>query len=53
MKKVLAVFLVMLTLGVSAQAFAGNCEHRSDRAKDGSTCGERSADARKGGGGSY
>ena len=53
MKKVFALFLVVLSLGASAQAFAGSCEHRTDRAKDGSVCGDRSADARKGGGGSY
>lgn len=49
MKKVLAVLFVMLSLGTVTQAYAGNCQHDSDTAADGSRCGARSADSRPGG----
>ncbi|HHT0117114.1 TPA: transmembrane anchored protein [Raoultella ornithinolytica] len=49
MKKALAVLFVLLSLGSSAQAFAGNCQHPDDTASDGSRCGGRSADSRPGG----
>jgi hypothetical protein len=51
MKKTFAILLVALSLGASAQAFAGNCQHNGDTASDGSMCGNRSADSRPGGGG--
>ncbi|MDN4196824.1 transmembrane anchored protein [Citrobacter freundii] len=49
MKKALAVLFVLLSLGSATQAFAGNCQHDSDTASDGSRCGGRSADSRPGG----
>lgn len=49
MKKALAVLFVLLYLGSATQAFAGNCQHDSDTASDGSRCGGRSADSRPGG----
>lgn len=49
MKKAFAVLFVLLSLGSSAQAFAGNCQHPDDTAADGSRCGGRSADSRPGG----
>lgn len=32
-----------------APAFAGNCDHSYENAKDGSSCGDRAADRRAGG----
>lgn len=52
MKKALAVLFVLMSLGATTQAYAGNCQHDSDTASDGSRCGGRSADSRPGGGGS-
>lgn len=52
MKKIISMLLVVMAIGASAQVYAGSCDHSTDRAKDGSVCGDRSADARKGGGGS-
>lgn len=49
MKKALAVLFVLMSLGATTQAFAGNCQHDSDTASDGSRCGGRSADSRPGG----
>lgn len=49
MKKIFAMLLVTLSLGASAQAFAGSCQHDSDTASDGSVCGGRSEDSRPGG----
>lgn len=45
-EKALAVLFVLLSLGSATQAFAGNCQHDSDTASDGSRCGGRSADSR-------
>ncbi|MEX3020230.1 transmembrane anchored protein [Kluyvera sp. STS39-E] len=49
MKKAFAVLFVLLSLGSATQAFAGNCQHSTDTASDGSICGGRSADSRPGG----
>ena len=49
MKKVLAFVFIMMSLGAATQAYAGNCQHPWDSAKDGSQCGGRSADSRPGG----
>ncbi|WP_320407340.1 transmembrane anchored protein [Klebsiella pneumoniae] len=49
MTKVIAVLFVLMSLGSATQAFAGNCQHDSDTAADGSRCGGRSADSRPGG----
>lgn len=49
MKKVMAIFCLILSMGASVSAFAGNCQHNGDTAADGSRCGNRSADARPGG----
>nr|WP_071788451.1 transmembrane anchored protein [Franconibacter pulveris] len=49
MKKALAVLFVLMSLGAATQAYAGNCQHDSDTASDGSRCGGRSADSRPGG----
>lgn len=51
MKKALALLFVLMSLGATTQAIAGNCQHDSDTASDGSRCGGRSADSRPGGGG--
>lgn len=51
MKKAFAILLVALSLGASAQAFAGSCQHDGDTASDGSRCGGRSSDSRPGGSG--
>ncbi len=52
MKNALAVLFILMSLGATTQAYAGNCQHDSDTASDGSRCGGRSADSRPGGGGS-
>lgn len=52
MKKALAILFVLMSLGAATQAIAGNCQHDSDTASDGSRCGGRSSDSRPGGGGS-
>ena len=49
MKKMITVLCLILSMGASVSAFAGNCQHSSDTASDGSRCGGRSADARPGG----
>ncbi len=52
MKKAFAVLLVLLSIGSVSQVFAagsGQCQSNGDTAKDGSMCGNRSADARPGG----
>ncbi|NIG20533.1 transmembrane anchored protein [Pantoea sp. Al-1710] len=49
MKKTIAVLCLILSMGASVQAFAGNCQHSTDTASDGSICGGRSADSRPGG----
>lgn len=48
MKALFALILLAATLG-SSLSFAGNCQHDSDTAADGSRCGGRSADSRPGG----
>lgn len=47
MAKTLAA-LVLVVLSTTA-SLAGNCQHDSDRASDGSRCGGRSSDSRPGG----
>ncbi|MBZ5757967.1 transmembrane anchored protein [Rhizobium sp. VS19-DR104.2] len=47
MKKI--VLALLLTVAASTSAFAGNCQHHNDKASDGSTCGNRSADDKAGG----
>ena len=49
MKKIICSLALILTIGTSFNVFAGNCQHYSDTAKDGSLCGNRSADSRPGG----
>lgn len=49
MKKLALVFMTLLSISVSSSVFAGNCQHDSDTAADGSRCGGRSADSRPGG----
>jgi hypothetical protein len=39
----------LLNIAGSVVASAGNCDHSSDRASDGSRCGDRAADRRPGG----
>lgn len=46
MKKTILSFALLLTMGISFNVFAGNCQHYSDTAKDGSLCENRSADSR-------
>jgi len=47
MKKIVLALLLMVA--ASTSAFAGNCQHHDDKASDGSTCGNRSADDKAGG----
>jgi hypothetical protein len=49
MIRILALTIVLLTLAPISAAFAGSCDHASDRAADGSRCGNRAADQRSGG----
>lgn len=49
MKKLALVFMALLSISVSSSVFAGNCQHDSDTAADGSRCGGRSSDSRPGG----
>ncbi len=49
MKKLTSMILIAMMAIVTGQAFAGNCQHSSDRAADGSRCGGRAADERPGG----
>jgi hypothetical protein len=49
MKKLALVFMALLSISISSPVFAGNCQHDSDTAADGSRCGGRSADSRPGG----
>lgn len=49
MKKIICSLALILTMGMSFNVLAGNCQHYSDTAKDGSLCGNRSADSRPGG----
>ena len=46
MKTFLLTLLIALPVG---SAFAGNCDHSGQTAKDGSSCGDRAADKRPGG----
>lgn len=46
--KILVLTLVLSVMGVSA-ALAGNCTYTSDRASDGSRCGDRASTVRPGG----
>ncbi|HDI2988525.1 hypothetical protein [Acinetobacter baumannii] len=42
--------MLILTLSIPfSAAFAGSCDHSWQNAKDGSSCGDRAADQRKGG----
>lgn len=43
------LILLIVLAHLPMHAHAGNCTYRTDRAKDGSYCGERSAEARQGG----
>lgn len=47
MRKVMMV--LALIAGLVGNSFAGNCDHSWDKAKDGSSCGDRAADRRAGG----
>ncbi len=47
MRKIVLALLVVVS--ASTGAFAGNCQHHNDKASDGSTCGNRSADDKAGG----
>jgi hypothetical protein len=49
MTKTLAAALLLATLLPAVSALAGPCTHSSDRASDGSRCGDRSSDSRPGG----
>jgi hypothetical protein len=49
MRKIIKVGLVLATILPAVPAFAGPCEHPSDRASNGSLCGGRSSDSRPGG----
>lgn len=46
MKKLILCTLLGLSMST---AFAGNCDHSWQSAKDGSSCGDRAADKRPGG----
>lgn len=46
--KTVVVALVLSVMGVSA-ALAGNCTYTTDRASDGSRCGDRASTVRPGG----
>lgn len=46
MKTLILAILVALPIG---STFAGSCDHSWDKAKDGSSCGDRAADRRAGG----
>lgn len=48
-KIILAAAFAAATLSVPIFASAGNCDHSWQQAKDGSACGGRAADQRKGG----
>ena len=48
MKTIIAALMLTIALASSA-AYAGNCDHSWQTAKDGSACGDRSADSRPGG----
>lgn len=47
MKKILLTITLSMLAGTSA--FAGNCDYSWQKAKDGSSCGDRAADRREGG----
>ncbi|TAT82477.1 transmembrane anchored protein [Rhizobium ruizarguesonis] len=47
MKTVIAI--VLLSFAIPSISAAGNCQTSSDRASDGSRCGDRAADQRDGG----
>lgn len=49
MKKLVLMFIALLSITSSTASFAGNCQHDWDRASDGSRCGGRSSDSRPGG----
>lgn len=46
--KTLMVALVLSAVGISS-ALAGNCTYPTDRASDGSSCGDRASSVRPGG----
>lgn len=45
----LLVLSIMLVCSFATGSIAGNCDHSWQTAKDGSVCGDRSADSRPGG----
>lgn len=47
--KIFLAALILSTMAPAISAYAGNCDHSSDRASDGSRCGDRAADRRPGG----
>ncbi|TAX77533.1 transmembrane anchored protein [Rhizobium ruizarguesonis] len=47
MKTIIAI--VLLSFAIPSISAAGNCQTSSDRASDGSRCGDRAADQRDGG----
>jgi hypothetical protein len=49
MRYFMAALVAMMLATFSDTAFAGNCDHSYDTAKDGSRCGDRAADQRDGG----
>jgi hypothetical protein len=49
MRYFLAALVAMMLAASYNPAFAGNCDHSYDTAKDGSRCGDRAADQRDGG----
>lgn len=49
MKKIILIFMALLSVTAGSSAFAGSCQHDWDRAADGSRCGGRSSDSRPGG----
>lgn len=49
MKKLVLMLTMFVTIILSTNVFAGNCQHDWDQASDGSRCGGRSSDSRPGG----
>ena len=49
MKKTIIAGLLLSVLLPAVQAVAGNCTYPSDRASDGSRCGDRASTSRPGG----
>ncbi len=49
MKTLILSLTILSTLALAMPAQAGNCDHSWDSASDGSRCGDRAADVRKGG----